>query len=582
MTTRKTMAKKSTAPSRKRRPDGGNGLKAFSMHAASESGAKMISAVGAEIDAQPQLGFASSPTVAELDPETAAQRYLQQTLASNSVRSFTVPKSVADETDFKSLGAETIPLTGTVTVKFRQRFNKVPIYGSLVTVELGKDNSLVSMNSAIGEPTGVNAVAKVSPADAIAAVKSYGDFKKNLDNNAVPRIYFYYDQGGQKWRLVYVLEDIPVTPPKGKGQVISPRLMDYIVDAQTGKVISELPRSAHMAAMTDTALDGLGVSRTITVESNGAKRLLRNVALNVQTFDFSFNDPELQTSLLPGKAVANPPKWTPTAVSAHANATAVAEFLRTVLGRNNIDNNGGPMNSSINCVVVSDSEGPKVWRNAFWDGQQMVYGQVQFNGGLLSICVDLDVVAHEMFHGVTDNTSRLEYQTQSGALNESYSDIFGVIVANSSNPDASSWNWKLGQRLDTNGRPFRDMSNPTSLGQPDHMRDFKKLPVTRKGDYGGVHTNSGIHNFAAYKILIAKDTSGNPVLTPAETAQIFYLADTQRLSATSQFSDSRRAVADSALSLFRNLPLAQKKLKLAAIDDAFDAVGIPGTRVKVS
>jgi Zn-dependent metalloprotease len=581
MSTRKTTTKKSTPSSRKRRSNGGNGLKAFSMHATSESGAKMISAVGSEIDAQPTLGFAGSPTVAELDPETAAQRYLQQALASDSVRSFTVAKSVAPETDFKSLGAETIPLTGTVTIKFRQRMNKVPIYGSLVTVELGKDNSLISMNSAIGEPTGVSAVAKASPADAIAAIKNYGDSKKNLDN-AVPRVYFYYDQGAQKWRLVYVLEDIPITPPKGKAQGITPRLMDYIVDAQTGKVILELPRSAHMAAMTDTALDGIGVSRTITVDSNGAKRLLRNAALNVQTFDFGFKDPEVQTPLLPGKAIANPPKWTPTSVSAHANATAVAEFLHTVLGRNNIDNNGGPMNSSINCVVVRDSEGPKVWRNAFWDGKQMVYGQVQFNGGLLSICVDLDVVAHEMFHGVTDNTSRLEYQTQSGALNESYSDIFGVIVANFSNPDASSWNWKLGQRLDTNGRPFRDMSNPTSLGQPGHMRDFKKLPVTRNGDYGGVHINSGIHNFAAYKILTAKDTSGNPALTPAETTQVFYLADTQRLSATSQFSDSRRAVADSALTLFRNLPLAQKKLKLAAIDDAFDAVGIPGTRVKVS
>jgi Zn-dependent metalloprotease len=579
MSRRKTTTKKSAVPSRKRRPDRGNGLNSFSMHAASIAGSAMIAAVGSEVEAHPHLGLAGGPTTAELDPETAAQRYLQQALASQSVRTFSVPKSVALETDFKIIGTETLPLTGTVAVKFRQTLNTIPIYGSLVTVEMSSDNKLISLNSAMGEPTDVSPVAKVSPADAIAAVKKYGDSKKNVEN-AVPRINFYYDQKIAKWRLVYILEDIPVIP--SKGQDIHRWVMDYIVDAHTGKVVSELPRSAHMAAANETVADALGVPRTITVESSGAKRLLHNTALNVQTFDFTFRDPETQSSLLPGKAIANPPQWTSTAVSAHANATAVADFLRNVLRRNNIDNSGGPMNSSINCVVVRDSEGPKVWRNAFWDGQQMVYGQVQFNGGLLSICVDLDVVAHEMFHGVTDNTSRLQYQTQSGALNESYSDIFGVIVANFSNPDASTWNWQLGARLNTNGRPFRDMSNPSSLGQPDKMSDFRDLPVTRAGDFGGVHVNSGIHNFAAYKILTAKDASGEAAVTPAEVAQIFYLADTQRLAATSQFSDSRQAVVNSALSLFMNLPLAQKKIKLSAIDDAFDAVEIAGRRVQVS
>jgi Zn-dependent metalloprotease len=186
-----------------------------------------------------------------------------------------------------------------------------------------------------------------------------------------------------------------------------------------------------------------------------------------------------------------------------------------------------------------------------------------------------------MFHGVTDNESRLEYAKQPGALNESYSDIFGVIVANFDKPDASAWSWKLGERLNTNGRPFRDMSNPKSLGQPDHMRDYQDLPVTEPGDYGGVHINSGIHNFAAYKMLTAKDAAGKPALTPKEVAAIFYLANTQRLSRTSQFKDSRRAVADSALSLFMNLPVSQKRVKLGAIDDAFDAVGIKGARVVV-
>ena len=114
------------------------------------------------------------------------------------------------------------------------------------------------------------------------------------------------------------------------------------------------------------------------------------------------------------------------------------------------------------------------------------------------------------------------------------------------------------------------------------MRDYKDSPVTERGDYGGVHTNSGIHNFAAYKILTAVDAAGKAILTPRDVMAIFYLADTQRLSHTSQFSDSRRAVADSALTLFRDLPVAERRAKLAAIDDAFDAVGIVGARVVVN
>jgi Zn-dependent metalloprotease len=216
-----------------------------------------------------------------------------------------------------------------------------------------------------------------------------------------------------------------------------------------------------------------------------------------------------------------------------------------VLKRNNIDNQGGLMRSSINCVDQSESPDRKEWINAFWNGRQMVYGQRHNGAGFLSMAVALDVVGHEMFHGVTDKTSRLEYAFQSGALNESYSDIFGIIIANQPVADPRTWNWKLGAGLQANGKPFRDMSNPPLHGQPEHMQKFRVLPNTRQGDYGGVHSNSGIHNKAAFNILTAvKD--GALVFTPGEVAAFFYIALTQRLSRTSQFTDSRTAVLDSA------------------------------------
>jgi Zn-dependent metalloprotease len=572
------MAKKKPDPKKKvgsRSGKSGNGLKTFSMHSLDEATAPMMATLREERESRPAFAMANAAGFTQLDPETIAHRFLEQALQSKAVPGLTAPKADDGESEFKSIGTETIPLTNTTTVKFRQTIKKIPVYGTLVTVELDDANNLVSLNSALGNPSGVNPIAKISPAEARTAVEKYPGFRKHLDT-IVPALNFYFDKTGQKWRLVYILEDVPVEQTgakKGSGSV-SPHYMDYVVDAQTGKVVTELPRTSSMAASVENATDGLGKTRQIRVETTGNKKLLHDTTANVQTFDFTFRDPVEAEDSLPGVAIKNPPKWSPAAVSAHANAVAVSEFLRNVLRRNNIDNQGGTMNSSINCVVSEASEDGKQWINAFWNGNQMVYGQRLNGTEFLSMSVDLDVVGHEMFHGVTDSTARLEYALQSGALNESYSDIFGIIIANFSNPDQRTWSWKVGDGLTASGKPFRDMSDPTLFGQPAHMDDFKVLPNTRKGDNGGVHTNSGIHNKAAFNILTAVEEGGNLIFTPQEVAAVFYLALTQQLSRTSEFSDSRRGVLTSARTLFRTLSADQQAKKLDALSKGFDAVGI--------
>jgi Zn-dependent metalloprotease len=545
-----------------------NGLKTFSIHSKDEASKSDMAALSAEEAAHPSFAFAAAAGATNVDPETAARRYLDLALGSSAVRSFTAPVADQVPSEFKSLGTESIPLTGTTIVKFRQNFSKIPVYGSLVTVELDESNKLLGINSALGTPKSVSPVAKISPADAVKAVKAYPGHTKDLDN-IVPRLNYYFDRAASKWRLVFILEDVPVVP-KTKGR--SPVLMDYVVDAHTGKVVAALPRTPTVAAQ-ETAPDGLGKPRSFEVDKAGGSAVLKDSTLNVQTFDFKFKDPVQQSDLLPGTLIKNPAKFSPAAVSAHANAEAVSTFLRTVVKRNNIDNQGGLMRSSINCVDESESPGGKEWVNAFWNGEQMVYGQRHDGAGFLSMSVDLDVVGHEMFHGVTDMTSRLEYVFQSGALNESYSDIFGVIIANLPNPDPRTWNWQIGAGLQSNGDPFRDMSDPTLQGQPAHMRDFRVLPNTPAGDHGGVHTNSGIHNKAAFNILTAVK-GGALVFKPEEAAAFFYLALTQRLSRTSQFTDSRTAVLDSARTLFRNLAPGALAEKVSAIEDGFTAVGI--------
>jgi len=118
------------------------------------------------------------------------------------------------------------------------------------------------------------------------------------------------------------------------------------------------------------------------------------------------------------------------------------------------------------------------------------------------------------------------------------------------------------------------MRTPTLFGQPDNMKNFKVLPNTDKGDWGGVHTNSGIHNKAAYNILTALDSAKKLIFTAQEVAALFYITLTQQLSRTSQFSDSRRGALAAGRTLFRALPAEQLKQKLDAIAAGFDAVGI--------
>ncbi|MGI8458565.1 MAG: M4 family metallopeptidase [Propionibacteriaceae bacterium] len=563
-----------------------NGLSSYSVHASEQATEPAGRSLRAELDGAPTSATGSS----DVDPETAARRLLHQALASDAVPSFTAPVSDGVTSEFRTINTETVPLTGTRIVKFRQTVHDIPVYGSLLSVELDESNGLVGIDSALGEPTGVDPVAAIAPVDALAAAVAAPDGYTPRLTGVVPRLHYYFDAATSTWRLAYLLQDVPVTtdrstePASGQPSTLEPpRIVDYVVDAHQGTVVAVLPRTPSVAADTQTGLaagepqtgtDAMGVERHFVASREGGALVLVDPEHNVRTYDFGFGDPAVDGDTLPGTAVANPPVWSPGAVSAHANAVAVSDFLRTVLFRDNIDDRGTALVSSVNCVVADATPGHQEWHNAFWNGAQMVYGQALHGAELRTLAANVDVVAHEMFHGVTDHTSRLEYAVQPGALNESYSDIFGTIVANLGADDPRRWDWELGENLLADDRPLRDLSDPARFDQPAHMDDFQVLPNTRAGDWGGVHVNSGIHNKAAYLVLTAAGDDGVLRLTPGEVAAVFYLALTQRLSRTSQFVDSRRAVVASARSLFRRLPAAERQGKITAIEAAFEAVGI--------
>ncbi|KFY10218.1 hypothetical protein V491_07761 [Pseudogymnoascus sp. VKM F-3775] len=179
------------------------------------------------------------------------------------------------------------------------------------------------------------------------------------------------------------------------------------------------------------------------------------------------------------------------------------DFYLKYFNRDSLNNGGLPLDGFVHYG--------KNFGNAFWDGEKMVFGDGSklFNG----LTDELDVIGHELTHGVVNYTCNLEYWFQSGALNESLADVFGIMVKQwSENPDrpqtAAEANWLIGEgiwREGINGRALRDMKNPGTAfddpmtgkdPQPAHWKDFAVLPGTKKGDWGGVHVNSGIPNRA--------------------------------------------------------------------------------------
>jgi Zn-dependent metalloprotease len=186
------------------------------------------------------------------------------------------------------------------------------------------------------------------------------------------------------------------------------------------------------------------------------------------------------------------------------------DFYKQLFERNSLDDAGMRLDG----YVHNDRN----FNNAFWDGHEMVFGD---GDGVVftNLTKSLDVIAHELTHGVTEFTAGLEYHDQSGALNESISDVFGSLVKQwSLNQTADEADWLIGADVftpDISGDALRSMKAPGTaydneqMGkdpQPDHMNKYVHSPDTDEGDNGGVHINSGIPNKAFY--LVAKGIGG--------------------------------------------------------------------------
>jgi Zn-dependent metalloprotease len=275
-------------------------------------------------------------------------------------------------------------------------------------------------------------------------------------------------------------------------------------------------------------------------------------------------------SSLPGRQVrgeGDPPGSDPAVNEAYDGSGATYDLYQDVFGRDSIDGSGLRLDSTVHYQ--------KGYDNAFWDGQQMVYGDGDedlpeperlFNRFTIAI----DVIGHELTHGVTQYEAKLIYFDQSGALNESMSDVFGSLVKQRLlGHSAEQADWIIGQGLFTsnvNGVGIRSMKAPgtayddPTLGkdpQPAHMRDY----VHTVNDNGGVHINSGIPNHAFY--LAARALGGNAW---EKAGQIWYVTLRDKLDARSKFQAAANLTVQTAGELYGAGSLEQQAVRQAWAD----------------
>ncbi|WP_289039648.1 M4 family metallopeptidase [uncultured Zobellia sp.] len=508
------------------------------------------------------------------------------------------PEQVANDylADVKQLiqienpGAEFVEIANTTDalgqkhLKMQQVFKGIKVYGGEVILHFDKSNKVSAMNGR-NKPTPriESTIPKLSAQDALQRVEN--DLGVSFPAKAEKTNSIFADADYEEELLIYPFEGKNVL---ARHLTVHPNIKDrweYFIDAQNGRILNkiyhtctlyhEYEKEGHGKAplasppSNTSGKDLNGVTRQLDTYSVDGKNYMINTSKSmfnagqskipdnpvgaIMTLDLKNKAPGEDVTIYHVTSTSN--SWNdPAAVSAHYNADVSYDYFENKFNRNSINGQGGTIISIIN-VAADDGGG---YDNAFWNGKAIFYGNGK--SAFSPLAGALDVGGHEMSHGVIEATANLEYSYQSGAINESFADIFGTMIDRD--------DWLLGEDIVnrqyfTSGamRNMQDPNNGVSEGQrgwqPKDMTEY----YSGEQDNGGVHINSGIVNRAYY--LIATDMGKD------KAEQIYYRALVTYLTASSQFVDLRIAIVQSAIDLH-----GENSAEVKAVETAFDTVGI--------
>jgi YVTN family beta-propeller protein len=421
------------------------------------------------------------PVEAGRSPEAAARAYLS---VCGSL--FGLQDPAGDLTVTRTVPAD----AGRTVVRFQQRQSGIPIMGAELIVHLDDARNILVVSGKTLPQTGLNTTPVVAAATAVetaldTVAKEYAVDRGALAASA-PQLWFYSPaligpEDGPT-TLVWRME---VTP-----QTLLPIRELVLVDAQRGSV-------------------RLHFNQVETIKNRAT---------------YTANN----TTTLPGTLVCSEADPTCSAgdtdaALAHLYAGDTYDFYLTNHGRDSLNNAGLTLVSTVHYGAAN-------YQNAFWNGSQMAYG----NG----FSAADDVVGHELTHGVTQYTSNLFYYYQSGAINESLSDVFGEFIdqTNGHGNDSAGVRWLMGEDVPGIGA-IRNMQDPSAFSEPDKMTS--PFYYLGSSDNGGVHFNSGINNKAAYLMVDGGTFNGQTVtgLGIPKVAKIYYEVQTHLLTSGSDYGD---------------------------------------------
>jgi Zn-dependent metalloprotease len=440
-------------------------------------------------------------------------------------------------------------------VYYEQWINEYQVEHSIYKLHY-KNKHLVSLNGEYYIPqqsVSSEIILSIDEAKAIANnvfIKS-GINEAIIETKLVDLVY-YHDTNNQL-QLCYKF-DVNASPSIPKRSYV------YIA-AANGDVIHEESRIQH-TAVNATALTKYHGAQQITVDSiNSTTYYLRESGLrNIHTWNLSNS-----TSYAAASEFTNNSKnWNLSAfnrpaLDAHYGAEKTWDYYLQKHNLNSFDGLGTAINSYINYSTN--------FSNAFWNGTAMTYGDG--DGINYTALTSTDIVGHEITHAVTQYAAGLIYANESGALNESFSDIFGTVIDFYANP--STANFLLGEQVASNGIPFRNLGNPNSLGDPNTY-----LGVYWDFINQAVHNNSAVQNYWFY-LLCNGGTGTNDngdsysvnAITMAKAAQIAYRTLNVYLTPNSNYTDARNYSIQSALDLYG---VCSNEWK--TVNDAWHAVGL--------
>ncbi len=488
----------------------------------------------------------------EKPPEDAAREVLENIADAVGI------EDVSAEMDLEHVGEDTLGMTH---VTFRQVSDGVRVFGMRYGVHFDRAGRLAYVSGRYVSDLHEHTLsASLDEEEAIDAAR------QDLEAWAAPDQLTDTLQPASASQVVYAPHGTPRLAYDVQISYAAERLvaMRYVVDANDGSILRRLPEMRHLGMVQASGAGVLYHARgdasdvkTFEVTQVGAGQYEMKRPGNGSETGFTVYDGSSMSILQPG----NPPVVSSTeldewdtgvpsagqAVDGYAHMQMVDEFHRGVLGRASYDGAGTPMSIYVHVPEAQD--------NAFYYNGGVYSGDIVASAPNASYIACLDVVAHEFQHGVNRETLDLVYLSQSGAIDEGLADIFGAFVEHHHHPNEAN-NVVIGEASTSpHSNPIRNMEDPASQNQPDHMDGYRDLPTDDAHDLGGVHVNSTIISHAWYLMTLGgtNATSNVEVEDPLgwdESAELWNAVVEGRVQApTMAFEDFARVMVATAYQL---------------------------------